>query len=253
MLRDVQDLGKDAAAELVETLGQLPRDAEVAVVATHPGGAKARQLAERLAGLASVVRCDPPSGAGAHVEFVTAEVRAAGGRIDGAAAAALVAGVGTDLRELATACAQLVADSGGVVDQDVVARYHRGRAEVSGFTVADKAVEGDLAGAVELLRWALAVGVAPVLVTSSLAANLRLVARVAGEGRAAPARVAKTLGQPPWKVEKAMRWARGWSPAGLARALAAVAVADAEVKGAAADAQYACERAVLLVAGARRG
>jgi DNA polymerase-3 subunit delta len=47
--------------------------------------------------------------------------------------------------------------------------------------------------------------------------------------------------------------ARGWDQGGLAAALKAVAVADAEVKGAADDAAFALERVVLTVARARRG
>jgi len=64
--------------------------------------------------------------------------------------------VGSDLRELAAACDQLAADTDGLIDEPVVARYYRGRAEATGFTVADRAVEGHLAQALEQLRWALA-------------------------------------------------------------------------------------------------
>jgi DNA polymerase-3 subunit delta len=46
--------------------------------------------------------------------------------------------------------------------------------------------------------------------------------------------------------------ARGWDQAGLASALKAVAVADAQVKGAAGDAAYALERALIAIAGARQ-
>jgi DNA polymerase-3 subunit delta len=56
---------------------------------------------------------------------------------------------------------------------------------------------------------------------------------------------------PPWKVEKTQRQARGWRPEGLSAALTAVAEADAEVKGAAADPDYAVERLLLAVVQAR--
>jgi DNA polymerase-3 subunit delta len=58
---------------------------------------------------------------------------------------------------------------------------------------------------------------------------------------------------PPWKVEKTQRQARSWRPEGLSTALQAVAVADGEVKGAATDAGYAVERALLAVVSARGG
>jgi DNA polymerase-3 subunit delta len=46
--------------------------------------------------------------------------------------------------------------------------------------------------------------------------------------------------------------ARGWDQRGLASALQAVAVADAQVKGAADDAEFALEQLVLSVAANRR-
>lgn len=250
VLRGAEDAGKEVVAELAARTAAL--DADTAVVVTHSGAARGKAVLEALdrAG-ARTVRCERVTTTGARLDFLTSEIRTAGGRITAEAAGALLRAVGNDLRELATACGQLVADSGGSVDEAVVARYHLGRADASGFTVADRAVEGDAPGALEVLRWAFSTGLAPVLVTSSLAANLRLIAKVAAEGRGHPARIAKAVGQPTWKVERAMRWARGWSPAGLSVAVTAVASADAEVKGAAVDDVYAAERAVLAVTAAR--
>jgi DNA polymerase-3 subunit delta len=53
---------------------------------------------------------------------------------------------------------------------------------------------------------------------------------------------------PAWKVRRAQDWLRRWRPDALARAVRAVAVADADLKGAGDDAAYAVERAVLIVA-----
>ena len=60
---------------------------------------------------------------------------------------ALLEAVGTDLRDQASASAQLVADTDAGRLTSRPSRYHRGRAEVQGFAVADKAVVGDVAGA----------------------------------------------------------------------------------------------------------
>ena len=67
----------------------------------------------------------------------------------------MLANVGSDLRELASAVSQLVADTGGKVTEAAVETYYSGRAEVRGFEIADKAVTGDRAGALEALAWAM--------------------------------------------------------------------------------------------------
>jgi DNA polymerase-3 subunit delta len=64
--------------------------------------------------------------------------------------------------------------------------------------------------------------------------------------------LAREVGVPPWKLKSMRSQARGWDQAGLAAALKAVAAADADVKGAADDAAFALEQAVLTVARARR-
>ncbi|MGH8277817.1 MAG: DNA polymerase III subunit delta, partial [Steroidobacteraceae bacterium] len=151
------------------------------------------------------------------------------------------------------AAAQLSTDSGGSVDEAAVHRYHRGRAEVTGFSVAEKVMAGDRAGAVETLRWAMQLGVPHVLVADALADAVRTVARVSAAGGADPYRLASTLGMPPWKVKKAMAQARGWERTGLDQAIQLVAGLNADVKGVAADADYALERAVLALCAARRG
>lgn len=246
-LRAVHEAAKPVAEELIALLGDPP-DGTVLVL-THGGGAKGRALLDAAtAAGAQMVRCSKPTRPNERIEFVVSEIRRAGRQISGDGAAALLAAVGTDLRELATACSQLVSDTTGTIEAEVVARYHQGRADATGFAVADRAVEGDPAAALELLRWAVSLGVAPVLVTSALAANLRLIARVAGAGRVGPAALARDLGAPLWRVERAVRWARRWRPGPLAQAIRAVAAADVQVKGAAADPAYAVERVVLTVA-----
>jgi len=226
----------------------------ITLVAVHAGGARGKALADALrAAGAEITECQKLTRFDERVDFVRAEVRKAGGKISQDAVSVLIDAVGTDLRELTAAASQLVADAGGTIDDVAVRRYHRGRAEVTGFAVGEKAVSGDRAAALEALRWALTVGVAPVLVADALADAVRTVARVGAAGRGDPYRLAGQLGMPPWKVRKAQAQARGWRPDGLATALAVVAEVNADVKGAAPDAGYALERAVLRVAAARSG
>jgi DNA polymerase-3 subunit delta len=53
---------------------------------------------------------------------------------------------------------------------------------------------------------------------------------------------------PPWRVQKAQKQARRWSRESVAEAMRVVATLNADVKGAAASADYALETAVRRVA-----
>ena len=160
--------------------------------------------------------------------------------------------MGNDLRELAAACGQLSTDTEGRLDATLVSRYYRGRAEASGFVVADRAIEGKLGEALEGLRWALAIGTAPVLVASALGQGLRALAKVGSAPRGLRgADLAREVGLPPWKVDRVRAQLRGWSPDGVSTAIRAVAEADAQLKGGGTDASYALEKAVMAVIEAR--
>lgn len=252
VLRDAHDLPAAVHAEVGTVLGALAED--LRLVASHAGGAKGKAVAEaiRAAG-ATVVECPKLTSPNDLLDFVRGELRRAGRRIDEEAARTLLDAVGRDLRELAAACAQLVADApdGQRIDVGTVRTYYAGRAEVSGFAVADAAVEGRVVDALQQVRWALAVGVAPVLVTSALAGSLRGIARAAETGRSS-GDLARALGMPAWKARRVQQQARGWTPDCLAQAVQAVAAADAAVKGAEADPAYALERAVVAVATLRQ-
>jgi DNA polymerase III subunit delta len=252
VLRDGQDARKDLVAALLSYAAQP--DPDVTLVVAHLVAAKGKAFADglRSAG-AAVVPAARLKGHRDRIAFVRDEFRRGGGRCDDAAAEALLAAVGNDLRELAAACSQLIADTGGRITAGTVSRYYRGRAEVTGFTVADAAMVGDVPGALEALRWALHVGVDPVPIADAIADGVRTVARVAAAGRGSPYQMANTLGLPAWKVERAQRQGRGWSADGLVDAMRIAAECNAAVKGGTDDRGYALEQAIFAVAAARRG
>jgi DNA polymerase-3 subunit delta len=251
VIRAAQNAAKEVAAELTRYAASPAPD--VSLIMTHAGTARGKEL---LAGVkaagAQVIECPKLTRFADRLAFVRGEFRRAGQRADDAAARALLDAVGSDLRELAAACEQLVADADGQVDEAVVATYYRGRAEATGFTVADHTVEGHLAQALEQLRWALATGVSPVLISSALAQGVRALGRVgaAGRGRKADA-LAAELGMPPWKVDRVRQQLRGWTAEGVARAHAVVARADAQVKGEGASPGYALEHAITEIVACR--
>lgn len=253
VVRQAQDLAADTVKDVKAYLAS-PAEEITLVLVFSGSGTKGRGLldAARKAG-AREVACPKLTKPADRVAFARGEFRSLGVSATPGACQALVEAVGGDLRELASACSQLAADAEGTVDEAVVARYYTGRAEASSFTVADQAVSGRTAEALETLRWALSTGVAPVLVTSALAQGVRAIGRLASAPPGMrPGDLARELGMPPWKIDRVRQQMRGWSPDGLATALRAVADADAAVKGGGFDPEYALERAVIAVATAAR-
>ncbi|WP_040775940.1 DNA polymerase III subunit delta [Nocardia pneumoniae] len=243
ILEAAAEAGKDAVAVITEA-AQTPAEGVVLVV-LHSGGGRAKALAPALQKAGAVTHnCAKLTKAAERVEFVRGEFRAAGVRVPGEVVQVVLEAIGSDLRELAAACAQLAADTGGKVDVAAVRRYYSGKAEVSGFDVAELAVAGDRPGAMEALRWANDRGVPHVLLADALADSVHTIARVGSAGRGDPFKLAQQLGMPPWKVKKAQAQARSWTPATIGSALQVVATLNADVKGGAADSGYALEHAL---------
>jgi DNA polymerase-3 subunit delta len=251
VIRNSQNAVKDVAAEIARYATQPAPDA--VLILAHAGGAKGKALVTDLKKAGAAVAEHPKiTRIGERAQFVKAEFRRVGRQADEGAVQALLDALGSDLRELASAVDQLASDTEGRIDANVVGRYYRGRAEATGFSVADHAVEGRLSEALEQLRWALATGTSPVLITSALATGVRLLGRVGAAPRNAnPNALAAEVGAPPWKIDVIRRQLRGWEPAGVARAIQAVAEADAAVKGESVSAGYALERAIRRIVAAR--
>ncbi|OBI99574.1 DNA polymerase III subunit delta [Mycobacterium alsense] len=246
VLEAAAEAGKDAAAVIASAAADLP--AGTALVVVHSGGGRAKALATELQSLGAEVHpCARITKLSERIDFVRKEFRALRIKVDEETVTALLDAIGSDVRELAAACSQLVADTAGDVDAAAVRRYHSGKADVKGFDIADKAVAGDVAGATEALRWAMIRGEPLVVLADALAEAVHSIGRV-GPLSGDPYRLASQLGMPPWRVQKAQKQARRWSRDTVATAMQVVAALNANVKGAVADADYALESAVRRVA-----
>ncbi|MBK7820582.1 MAG: DNA polymerase III subunit delta [Tessaracoccus sp.] len=247
----IDDVGA-CPASVVEQLVAVAADPsdELCLVLVHPGGNKGRGLIDKLKKakvpvetVAQIKPWDLP-------KFVTDEARRRRVKLGPDAATELVSAVGHDLRALAAAVGQLADDSdSGEVTAELIKRYFAGRAEVTSFAVADAVLAGNASLAMERLRWALGTGAAPVLITSAMAGAFRGLARYldAQGSRMSDYDLARQIGVPPFKIKEFSRVSRNWRSGGVAKAITLVAVGDAEVKGAATDADYALERMVLGV------
>ncbi len=247
----IDDVGA-CPAGVVDQLVAVAADPsdELCLVLVHPGGVKGKGLIDKLKkakvpveAVAQVKPWDLP-------KFVADEARRRKVKLGPDAAKELVAAVGHDLRALAAAVGQLADDSdSGEVTAELIKRYFAGRAEVTSFAVADAVLAGNASLAMERLRWALGTGVPAVLVTSAMAGAFRGLAKYldAQGSRMSDYDLARQIGVPPFKIKEFSSASRNWQSGGVAKAITLIAVGDAEIKGAATDADYALERMVLGV------
>ncbi len=239
---------------LADALAYVERpDPEVVVVVCHGGGVRGKKLLDAMA-KAGVPRyeCAALKRDAEIADFAAGEFRRAGRKVAADAVRALVAAVGNDVSQVAAACAQLISDVTGNIDETVVARYYGTRVNATGFAVADAAVVGSAGEALALVRHAVLTGTDPVPLVAALASKLRTLAKV-GAARGRGVDPLRDLKLAPWQVDKAKRELRHWDADRLGQAIEAVAAADHEIKGASRAPGFALERAVRRVAQLAQG
>lgn len=217
------------------------------VIARHEGGNKGRAGVERL--VRAGARKEPipdlkkPE---ARLNFVMQCFERERRRVEPAAAQRLVSVLGDRTGELAAMCSQLCFD----FDEDPIPvarvdRYLTSNPQVTGFFIADKAMQGDAAGSIISMRSAIGQGAAPIALVGALAMKLRTVAKAAaitsGTITAAQAKVN------PWVLRNTVRQLPGWSSAGLGRCIRMLAWADEQCKSNGGDPVYALERCVETI------
>ena len=250
VVHDLDEASDELQADVLSYLA-APAD-EVTLVVAHKSSPRAKKVLDTLKKAeARVIDAAMIKSDGDKAQFAANEFRRQGRKATPDAVRALVEAVGKDLRELTAACAQLVADTEGLVDGAMVEKYHGGKVEATGFKVADAAIAGNAGEALRLLRHAISAGDSPVPIVAVLAMQLRQMVRVGSAGRGPSGQLAKTLAMAPWQIDQARRKLNGWDPDGVGRAIQAVAAADFDVKGGGRDPVYAVERAILTICGAR--
>lgn len=252
VLKDLQDLPEDSKEEVTRYLAQM--DSTMTVIFIHKGGVKGKALLDAIKkAKPEVIACDAIKKDSEKEDFVKGLFQDAGRKATPGAIKAMVASLGSDMRELQSAVSQISLDApAGVIDEAIVDKFQQGRIETTGFDVADATIDGDLPVALITLRSALETGTDPVMVTSAIASSLRSLAKVSGTNRGAKSfELAGELGMAPWQIDKARRQLQSWTPRGIATAVEAIAKADADVKGASSDPIYALEKALQTITGAR--
>lgn len=244
---------ENAGKEAAELLIQAAKDPGpgMRLVICHSGAGRTKKLLARMKKIidpSNVLDANPVS-ARDLPGWVMGEFRRLGHRPTPDVVQALLEGVGSDLRELATAVTQLIEDAEGRITVETVRAYYSGIAEVSAFDIADWAVTGKRTRAIAATRRALQLGISPVAIAAALSSKVGMVARLySTRGRVDARGLAAQLGAPPFVIEKTARVARRWSGASVSRAVILLADLDATVKGQGGDPNYAIESAVATVA-----
>ncbi len=253
---------------VIRELGQLPEqlresvldavqnpNPQVCLLLTHPGGVKGAAF------ITQIKRAKPRLVEATFnkrdaVSFVVAEGKNNQIRVDTRAARVLVDTLGSDLRTLAQAVAQLAADlDGKPLTAQLVSTYFAGRAEISGFKMSDDLLGGKLDEALAQLRWGLTSGVSPAMFTAALAGGLRSLGKyqTAASRRLPAEQLAQQVGVPRWKLKTLGSLAKTWTSQALASSIDLVAKADAAVKGGGADPGYVLENLLLQIHQLHRG
>ena len=249
VIKDIQDLAADLGDEIATYL-ENP-DENVHLVLWHKGGVKGKALLEKIKKVKpALVSAEAIKKESDKADFVRAEFARLGRKIAPSAIVAIVAALGSDMRELSGVCSQLAADvtAGATITEEDVAKFQQGRVETTGFDVADAVLDGKTDEALVSLRQALETGVDPVMIVSALAGSVRALAKVSGANRGTKSfELAGQLGLSPWQIDKARRQLQGWTPTTLSAAVITLAQADADIKGASSDPIYALERSIIAI------
>ncbi len=252
IIKDLQDLPEESRDEIIRYLPEP--DVTTTVIFVHKGGVKGKALLDAIKKVKpEIISCEPLKKEAEKEQFVKELFLDSGRKASAGAVAALVGALGGDMRELQQAVSQIALDApAGVIDEKYIDEFHRGRVETTGFDVADATIDGNLPTALISLRSAIETGTDPVMVTSAIASALRSLAKVSGSASGAKSfELAGQLGMAPWQIDKARRQLQGWTPRALSKAVQAIALADAQVKGAATDPIYALEKALATITAAR--
>lgn len=163
--------------------------------------------------------------------WVVTHMKGRGRQMTPEAAEALVEALGTDLRELATACEQLTLATSTRIGVDVVQRMFRGL-DSQLYTFLDALLQRDRSAALKHLHSLLGVGeYHPLVLTATLAKQYRALAAGKGTERVAAATLAKELDITVGYVNRAFKHGRNFTPEDVRTGFRLIADADDTLKG----------------------
>ena len=242
VVRNLQNADERLGEAIAEYCSQTIGDPTASVVICQHEGreqiAKAGAVEQKVPELKT---------ADAKVNFVVQRFERLHRRIDPMAAQQLTAVLGERTGELAAMCEQLCFDfDDDPIGIDRVNQYLTADPQVTGFAVADRAMEGRTADAIVAMRSAIEQGTDPIALIGALASKLRTLAKASAVRSGAIARSESNI-KSDYVFKLATRQLSGWSSPGLARCIQTLAWADEQSKTNGGDPVYALEQAIILI------
>jgi DNA polymerase-3 subunit delta len=238
IVRDAQDLKKDAAEQIAAYLEDPSPDSVLVLVSD---GRTKVDAAMKLHG--AVVGLDIPKG-----RKLAAWVRERASdhkiKVDDRGAWTLIDTIGTELRDLEGALSQLATSlgAGAKIGATEVRRAFPRLADERIYAFTDAVGDRKLSAAMTTLRRLLDQGDEPLVLFGSLNAHVKRMLRARRDA----------LGLPGWRAERLQRQARSYREEELIDAVSTLAETDVEMKGGDLPPEAALERAVIRIVGGAR-
>ena len=248
VVRNLQNADEKLGDVIAAYCGQSNNDVNASpVICQHEGGTKGKRIHDLIIKAGAREEKVPDlKKADAKINFVMQQFERRHRRVDPMAAQQLVAVLGERTGELAAMCGQLCFDfDDDPIGIERVNQYLTADPQVSGFAVADRALEGRTADAIVAMRSTIEQGTEPIALIGALAMKLRTLAKASAVKSGVISQAeAKTN---PYVLKIAMRQLSGWTSAGLGRCIQTLAWADEQSKTNGGDPVYALERAIILI------
>ncbi|MFN2593444.1 MAG: DNA polymerase III subunit delta [Actinomycetota bacterium] len=243
VVEDAQSLDKEQAEILTRYLEAPSPDSVLVLVAS--GRSKLDGTAKKIG---TVVALDAPRGR-KLASWVRERATHHGLSLDDRAAWALTDTVGSELRDLDGALAQIASGSGDAEEVRVTAADVRKAfprlADERIYALTEAVSERKLSAAMTTLRRLLQQGDDPLVLWGALVAQFRRLLRVRRIADQGARVVADQLGLPTWRAEKLQNQARLFREDDLIEAMETLATTDIELKSGDLPPEIALERAVI--------
>ena len=232
----VREVGRFRTEELEPLIAWLADPLPTtALVLTAGGGQVSQRLVNAVKKVGHVVDTSVPSGAKARTSWLTTRLHEGPVKLDAAAGALVGEHLGEDMGRLGNLLESLAASygEGARIGVDEVLPFLGEAGGVAPWDLTDAIDAGDTAGALSYLQRMMRAGDRhPLVVLATLHRHYQAMLRLDGAEVRDENEAAALLGVSPFPAKKALNQVRKLGSAGIARAVAWLAEADLDLRGA---------------------